>query len=118
MPTSDRQTDVLDDLITLRDAAALMPRRRAGRKCAVQTIYRWTTSGYRGVRLRYVQVGSTRCTTREWLREFFAAAAASTDRTPPSGQAPAETVTTAARTPAARRKAIEAAQAEADRLGI
>jgi hypothetical protein len=37
----------------------------------VATLYRWTTRGCRGVPLRYVQRGATRCTTREWLEEFF-----------------------------------------------
>lgn len=69
-----RSTDpvVLDEPLVFRDVAPLIPRRRAGRACALQTLYRWSTDGLRGVRLQYLQCGSTRTTTRRWLLEFFA----------------------------------------------
>ena len=35
-------------------------------------LYRWTTSGCRGVVLESVQVGATRCTSREAMARFFA----------------------------------------------
>jgi Protein of unknown function (DUF1580) len=57
--------------ITLTQAAAELPRRRGGRQTNVSTLYRWTTAGCRGVKLEYVQVGATRCTTREALARFF-----------------------------------------------
>jgi len=65
--------DRLDELISLRDAASELPRRRAGKKVSVQCVYRWTLHGCRGVRLQFTQVGATRCTTRRWLAQFFAA---------------------------------------------
>jgi hypothetical protein len=98
----------LSELITLRQAATELPRRRAGRKTAVQTVYRWSNPpGCRGVVLRTVQAGSVRCTTRQWLAEFIEAltAARSGERVPH-------------RTPSARRRATEGVDRELDRLGV
>lgn len=39
--------------------------------CHLATIYRWTSYGCRGEKLRYIQRGATRVTTHEWLDEFF-----------------------------------------------
>ena len=36
----------------------------------VTTIYRWTTDGMRGVVLESIQVGATRCTSREAIQSF------------------------------------------------
>ena len=77
-----------DELITLKQAAASLPRRRAGRPTSVATLYRWTTRGCRGVRLRYTQVGCTRCTTGEWLLDFFGQLT-EIDRGPGPGTPPA-----------------------------
>src|SRR3954452_11461923 len=60
-----------ESLITLSQAAEQLPRRRRGRKTHVSTLYRWTTVGCRGVRLDTLQVGATRCTSREALQRFF-----------------------------------------------
>jgi Protein of unknown function (DUF1580) len=57
--------------ITFSQAAAELPRRRAGRKTAVSTLFRWTSEGCRGVILESIQVGGTRCTSREALQRFF-----------------------------------------------
>jgi hypothetical protein len=99
----------LDELIPLKDLAALLPRRRGGKKTHVATLFRWTTCGLHGQRLRYVQVGNTRCSTVTWAHEFFAALAAA----PMTLAAPLST-----RTPAARQKAIEAADRELERRGV
>jgi hypothetical protein len=53
------------------EAAKEVPRRRRGRKTHVSTLYRWMTSGCRGVVLESIQVGGTRCTSREALQRFF-----------------------------------------------
>ena len=37
----------------------------------VSTLYRWATAGCRGVVLESIQVGGTRCTSREALQRFF-----------------------------------------------
>ena len=57
--------------IPLTEAAAELPRRRRGKKTNVSTLYRWATAGCRGVVLETIQVGATRCTSREGLQRFF-----------------------------------------------
>ena len=108
--TATLDTPALADLSPLRDLAPRLPCRRRGRKTHVATLYRWTDRGIRGQRLRYVQCGSVRCSTVAWVHEFFAALAAA-----PTTPAAAPL---AGRTPAARRKAIEAADRELERMGI
>jgi hypothetical protein len=60
-----------ESLLTLAQAADGLPRRRRGRKSHVATLYRWATVGCRGIRLETIQVGATRCTSREALQRFF-----------------------------------------------
>ena len=60
-----------EKIITLSQAAARLPRRRAGRKASVSTPYRWTTKGCRGVFLEFLQIGATRCTSVEALGRFY-----------------------------------------------
>lgn len=60
-----------ETVISLAEAASSLPRRRAGKRPHVTCIYRWTTSGCRGVVLESIQVGGTRCTSREALARFF-----------------------------------------------
>lgn len=60
-----------EQIVTLAEAAAILPRRRGGKKPNIATLYRWTTAGCRGTVLEYVQVGATRCTSREALDRFF-----------------------------------------------
>jgi hypothetical protein len=107
----------LNHLRPLRQLAAQLRSRILGKRIHVATLYRWTDRGLRGQRLRYVQVGNTRCSTVAWVHEFFAALA---DKC--HGDAPAPTTPSAAplatRTRAARRKAIEAADRELERMGI
>jgi hypothetical protein len=57
--------------IPLTEAAAELPRRRRGKKTNVSTLYRWATAGCKGVVLETIQVGGTRCTSREGLQRFF-----------------------------------------------
>jgi hypothetical protein len=61
-----------EQLLTLAEAAATLPRRRAGRPTHASTLFRWSRAGLRGVRLEIVQVGATKCTSREALARFFA----------------------------------------------
>lgn len=63
---------ISEDLFSLPEAAKLLPRRRLGRKPHPSCLYRWTTAGFKGVILESVQVGGTRCTSREALDRFFA----------------------------------------------
>ena len=60
-----------EELITLAEAAKLLPRRRKGRKPHVSTLHRWCTKGVHGVRLEYIYVGGTRCTSVAALQRFF-----------------------------------------------
>jgi hypothetical protein len=60
-----------ESLISLTEAARSLPRRRADKRPHVSCIYRWTTAGCRGVILESIQVGGTRCTSREALARFF-----------------------------------------------
>lgn len=60
-----------ETIVPLTQAAGELPCRRRGRKTHVSTLYRWATSGCRGVVLETIQIGATRCTSREALQRFF-----------------------------------------------
>lgn len=60
-----------EQMMSLADAAAMLPRRRAGKKVHLATVYRWTQVGCRGVRLESLQIGATRCTSVEAMQRFF-----------------------------------------------
>ena len=93
-------------LISLADAAGELPRRRAGKRPHVSCLYRWTNFGCRGVVLESIQVGGTRCTSREALARFF-------DRLSQGGAADLPPV----RTPAQRQRAVDRAVQELEREG-
>ncbi|MHB1426000.1 MAG: DUF1580 domain-containing protein [Gemmataceae bacterium] len=61
----------LEELLSLADAARLLPARRRGKRPHISCLYRWTTTGCRGVVLESVMVGGTRCTSREALARFI-----------------------------------------------
>jgi hypothetical protein len=67
-----------EKLIALSDAAELFPPRRRGRKPHVSCIYRYTTTGYRGIVLESVQAAGTRATSREAVTRFLARITATT----------------------------------------
>lgn len=98
----------VESLMSLATAASLLPERRSGKRPHVSCIYRWTQTGCRGVVLESVQVGGTRCTSREALSRFFARL---TD--------PSKSVATGdhRRTPSKRQRDSEAAADELKRLG-
>lgn len=60
-----------EELLSLPAAAKILPRRRGDKKVHTATLYRWTVTGLRGVVLESLQVGGTRCTSREALQRFF-----------------------------------------------
>lgn len=60
-----------EHILSLSEAAKILPKRRAGKRPHVATLYRWSTRGLRGVMLEVIQVGATRCTSREALQRFF-----------------------------------------------
>jgi hypothetical protein len=96
--------------VSLTQAAKLdcFPERRAGSRINVATLYRWSTIGCRGVVLETIQIGSTRCTSREALGRFFRAL---TDQ---AAGKPA----VATSTPAERQRQIRAAQARLAAAGV
>lgn len=58
-------------VLSLVEAAKKLPRRRAGKKPHVATLYRWASHGLKGIRLETIQVGGTMCTSLEALQRFF-----------------------------------------------
>jgi hypothetical protein len=94
-----------ETLISLTEAARLLPRRRRGKRPHVSCLYRWTTTGCKGVVLESIQVGGTRCTSKEALARFFQRL---TYADPPEPT----------RSPTRRRHAAERAQWELERQGV
>ena len=62
-----------ETIICFDNAAQELPRRRRGRRIHLSTLYRWSDGGCRGVVLETIQVGGSRCTSREALQRFFEA---------------------------------------------
>ena len=65
-----------ESVLSLTEAAKLLPRRRRGRKVHVSCIFRWAQAGLKSasgmvVRLETVRVGGTKCTSKEALQRFF-----------------------------------------------
>ena len=60
-----------ETLLSLTQAARELPARRAGKRPHVSCLYRWTKSGCKSIVLESIQVGGTRCTSREALTRFF-----------------------------------------------
>ncbi len=97
-----------EELLPLARAAAELPCRRGGKKTHVGTLYRWTTVGCRGIRLGYVQVGATRCTTRRMIAEFFEKLTAASQAGHGVGDGAMPTVTARQRTQAAVARELDA----------
>jgi len=92
-----------ENVLSLTEAAKRLPRRRAGKRPHVSTLYRWAQRGLHGVRLETLQVGGSRCTSIEALERFFVALG--------------DPATTAQTTPrASRRKQIEDAARKLEAL--
>ncbi len=94
-----------EQLVSLSEAARMLPGRRCGKRPHVSCLYRWTIGGCRGVVLESIQVGATRCTSREALGRFFARLSGHTEPTP-------------AATTRQRRREIAAAERILDEAGI
>ena len=60
-----------ESLLSFTEATKGLPRRRAGKKVHLSCLYRWSTNGCKGVVLETIQIGGTRCTSREALARFF-----------------------------------------------
>jgi len=99
-----------EEILSLKDACALLPRRRAGKKPAFQTVYRWALRGVRGRRLEVLRIGGTLCTSRQALERFFAGLTADDDRL--------SSVATPIRTSRQRERQIAAADEHLPREGV
>jgi hypothetical protein len=61
----------IEEAITLAAATRLRLVQRNGRRPDVSTLWRWAMRGRRGVRLETIQIGGSRCTSREAILRFF-----------------------------------------------
>jgi hypothetical protein len=59
------------NFMALKDAARYFPRPN-GKRISLQTLYRWTSQGVRGSRLKTIRLGQQVCTCEVWLRQFIA----------------------------------------------
>ncbi len=59
-----------EEVISLNNATAHLPRRRSGKRPHVSTLFRWAQRGCRGVKLEVIRVGGTLCTSVESLQRF------------------------------------------------
>jgi hypothetical protein len=101
-----------ESILSLRDAAKLIPPARRGRPCSFQCILRWALEGAKApsgerVKLEAVRLGSRWVTSREAIQRF---AEALTPR--PTSDSPQT------RTLRRRRRAAEKAEKELERMGI
>ena len=64
----DPNTEII---VALAHVPKDMPPPACRQKPHVSCIYRWTNSGCRGVILESIQIGGTRCTSKEALGRFF-----------------------------------------------
>jgi len=60
-----------EPLLSPSEIAALIPRRRAGKRCNVATVYRWMQTGVKGVQLEFLQCGGTRCSSAAAVQRFL-----------------------------------------------
>lgn len=96
-----------ENLLSLAQAAKHLPKRRGGRPVHVSCVYRWTTTGCKGVILESIQIGGTRCTSKEALARFF--------RRLTDG---ATTASPTIRTPARRERDLQKAMKELEAAGV
>jgi len=62
---------MVDEWLTVEEAASRVPSGRRGRTVSSRTVRRWMFEGLKGRFLQYVRVGSTPCTSMRFLDEFF-----------------------------------------------
>jgi hypothetical protein len=96
-----------ETLLSLTQAAKHLPRRRGGRPVHTSCVYRWTTTGCKGVILESIQIGGTRCTSKEALARFFQRLTHGPTPAPPS-----------IRTPARRERDLQRAMKELEAAGV
>lgn len=94
-----------ETVVSFMEASKHLPRRRAGKRPHVATLYRWVQHGVRGVKLEGIQVGGTLCTSLEALQRFCERC------TDPSSRPPSSTSQS-------REREIKKAEAELAEAGI
>jgi hypothetical protein len=95
-----------EKLFRLNEARFFFPRRRKNKHPALETMYRWTGRGCRGVVLESVSVGRCRCTSLQAIQRFVERLSA-LDTSGPQ-----------VRSPTARERASRSAGEELGRIGI
>ncbi|GMV25117.1 MAG: hypothetical protein AMXMBFR58_11480 [Phycisphaerae bacterium] len=60
-----------EELRPLALAVEWLPTRRRGKPAHAATLFRWAAKGLNGIKLEVVQVGGTKCTSKEALQRFF-----------------------------------------------
>jgi hypothetical protein len=100
-----------ETIVSLRDAAKLLPPARQGRAVSFQCVLRWVLNGARDpegqlVRLEAIRLGGRWLTSREALQRFG-------ERLTPPGKSLSGT-----RTVRQRRRAAERAEKELEKLGM
>ena len=100
-----------ETLLSLTQAAKTLPARRAGKRPHTSCVYRWTKGGCKGVVLESIQVGGTRCTSREALARFF-------ERLTYANGPNADRPETPRRRVRRRQREVSAAVAELEREGL
>ncbi|WP_422927034.1 DUF1580 domain-containing protein [Singulisphaera sp. PoT] len=79
----------------------------------MSTIYRWSTSGCRGVVLETIQIGGSRWSSREALQRFFEELTAARTRAKSPGAQAQQ-----GRSTSQRLKALAVADRELDAMGV
>src|SRR5262245_2223529 len=111
-----------ESLVSLHDAARLLPAARGGRRCHLSTLLRWVADGAPGpdgkpVCLEAVRLGGRWLTSREALQRFAVRLIPSPTPDPVSDITMSPTPA-GPRTPGQRRRASEAAGEQLDQVGI
>jgi hypothetical protein len=73
-----------ETVVPFAEAARRLPRLRRDRPVNPATLWRWASSGLRGIVLETCRVGGTRCTSLEALARFFAALEGRKENPPPA----------------------------------
>lgn len=60
-----------EEILAMPDAARFVQRRFGGRKPSMNTLWRWSVRGLRGVNLETMKRGGTRVTSEEAILRFF-----------------------------------------------
>ena len=112
-----RQVDLDENLVSLAEAAALLPR-IAGKRIAISTLFRWCSRGLRCVRLEHLRIGRRIFTTRAALQQFFLALAELDDRDETQHRIKSSSPKRRPPTSPQRRRAIAEAEAVLKEAGI